>query len=69
MLSLVGGELYQWDTGRIIKVVPDEGVTVHEVHYSTKRMNYAYVLKTYTKDGVTYCAIPNIILQQVSRLL
>lgn len=69
MLSLVGGELYQWDTGRIVKVVPDEDVTVHEVHFSTKRMNYAYVLKTYAEDGVTYCAIPNIILQQTSRLL
>ena len=69
MLSLVGGELYQWDTGRIVKVVPDEDVTVHEVHFSTKRMNYAYVLKTYIEDGVTYCAIPNIILQQTSRLL
>ncbi len=69
MLSLVGGELYQWDTGRIVKVVPDEDVTVHEVHFSTKRMTYAYVLKTYTEDAVTYCAIPNIILQQTSRLL
>ena len=69
MLSLVGGELYQWDTGRIVKVVPDEDVIVHEVHFSTKRMDYAYVLKTYTEDGVVYCAIPNIILQQTSRLL
>lgn len=69
MLSLVGGELYQWDTGRVVKVVPDENVTVHEVHFSTKRMDYAYVLKTYVEDGVTYCAIPNIILQQSNRLL
>ena len=69
MISLVGGELYQWDTGRIVRVVPDENVKVHEVHFSTKRMDYAYVLKTYTVDGVTYCAIPNIILQQSNRLL
>lgn len=69
MISLVGGELYQWDTGRIVRVVPDENVKVHEVHFSTKRMDYAYVLKTYVVDGVTYCAIPNIILQQSNRLL
>lgn len=69
MISLVGGELYQWDTGRIVRVVPDENVKVHEVHFSTKRMDYAYVLKTYIADGVTYCAIPNIILQQSNRLL
>lgn len=69
MIRLIGGELYQWDTGRIVKVVPDTDVTVHEVHYSTKRMDYAYVLKTYTENGETYCAIPNIILQQSNRLL
>lgn len=69
MISLVGGELYQWDTGRIVRVIPDENVKVHEVHFSTKRMDYAYVLKTYIVDGVTYCAIPNIILQQSNRLL
>lgn len=33
MISLVGGELYQWDTGRIVRVVPDENVKVHEVHF------------------------------------
>ena len=69
MISLIGGELYQWDTGRIVKVDPDENVIVHEVHFTTKRMDYAYVLKTYTESGTTYCAIPNIILQQNSRLL
>ena len=69
MISLVGGELYQWDTGRIVRVISDENVKVHEVHFSTKRMNYAYVLKTYTENGATYCAIPNIILQQSNRIL
>ena len=69
MISLIGGELYQWDTGRIVRVDPDENITVHEVHFTTKRMEYAYVLKTYVEDGVTYCAIPNIILQQSYRLL
>lgn len=69
MISLIGGELYQWDTGRIVRVDPDEDLTVHEVHFTTKRMDYAYVLKTYVEDGVIYCAIPNIILQQSYRLL
>ena len=69
MISLIGGELYQWDTGRIVRIDPDENVAVHEVHFTTKRMDYAYVLKTYIEDGVTYCAIPNIILQQSYRLL
>ena len=69
MISLVGGELYQWDTGRIVKVIPDSDVIVHEVHFSTKAMDFAYVVKTYIENSVTYCAIPNIILQQSNRVL
>ena len=69
MISLVGGELYQWDTGRIVKVIPDSDAIVHEVHFSTKAMDFAYVVKTYIENSVTYCAIPNIILQQSNRVL
>ena len=64
MITLIGGDLYQWDTGRYVLVVPDKGSVTHEVHYSTGKMDYAYVVKTYEKDGGTYCAIPNILLQQ-----
>ena len=69
MISLIGGELYQWDTGRIVRIDHDENVTVHEVHFTNKRMDHAYVLKTYIEDDVTYCKIPNIILQQSYRIL
>ena len=69
MISLIGGELYQWDTGRIVRIDHDKNATVHEVHFTNKRMDHAYVLKTYTEDGATYCKIPNIILQQSYRIL
>lgn len=64
MVTLIGGDLYQWDTGRIVFIAPDNGYTVHEVHFTTKKMDYAYVVKTYVENGGTYCAIPNILLQQ-----
>lgn len=64
MITLIGGDLYQWDTGRVIFIAPDSGYEVHEVHFTTKKMDYAYVVKTYVENGGTYCAIPNILLQQ-----
>lgn len=64
MITLIDGELYQWDTGRVVLIEPDNGYTIHEVHFTTKKMEYAYVVKTYDKDETTHCAIPNILLQQ-----
>ena len=64
MVTLVGGNLYQWDTGRVVLVDPDSEYTIHEVHFSTKKLDFAYVANTYTENGNTYCAIPNILLQQ-----
>lgn len=69
MITLIGGDLYQWDTGRLIFVEPDNGYDVHEVHFTTKKMDFAYVVKTYIENGGTYCAIPNVILQQYQDLI
>lgn len=69
MITLIGGDLYQWDTGRLIFVEPDNGYDVHEVHFTTKKMDYAYVVKTYVENGGTYCNIPNILLQQYQDLI
>lgn len=69
MITLIGGDLYQWDTGRVIFIAPDSGYDVHEVHFTTKKMDYAYVVKTYIENGGTYCAIPNILLQQYQDLI
>ena len=64
MVTLVDGDLYQWDTGRIVLIDPSSGYDVHEVHFTNRKMDFAYVARTYSKDGNTYCAIPNILLQQ-----
>lgn len=69
MIQLIGGELYQWDTGRIVQVIPDDGTVVHEVHFSTSNMDFAYVVKTYSEADNVFCAIPNIILQQYRNII
>lgn len=69
MITLIGGDLYQWDTGRVIFIAPDSGYDVHEVHFTTKKMDFAYVVKTYIENGGTYCKIPNILLQQYQDLI
>lgn len=69
MITLIDGDLYQWDTGRVVLVEPDSGYVIHEVHFTTKKMDFAYVVKTYDNDGITYCSIPNILLQQYQDII
>ena len=64
MITLVDGDLYQWDTGRVVLIEPENGYIIHEVHFATRKMDFAYVAKTYEENGNTYCKIPNILLQQ-----
>lgn len=64
MITLMDGELYQWDTGRVVVVEPDNDYDIHEVHFTTKKLDFAYVVNTYSEGGNIYCAIPNILLQQ-----
>lgn len=64
MVTLLDGDLYQWDTGRVVIVEQESGYEVHEVHFSTRKIDFAYVVKTKTENGRTYCPIPNILLQQ-----
>lgn len=61
MIQLVGGKLYQWDTGRIVQI--ESGNSIHEVHFTTPQMKFAYVVNTYDEGENTYCAIPNVIIQ------
>lgn len=69
MITLIDGDLYQWDTGRVVLIEPDLDYIIHEVHFTTKKMDYAYVVKTYNENGSTYCAIPNILLQQYQHII
>lgn len=69
MVTLIGGDLYQWDTGRIVFVEPDSGYIIHEIHFTIKKMEFAYVVNTYDESGSTYAKIPNILLQQYQDII
>ena len=64
MVTLLDGDLYQWDTGRVVLIDPRMENEVKEVHFTNRKIDFAYVAKTYSKNGNMYCAIPNILLQQ-----
>lgn len=64
MVTLIDGDLYQWDTGRVVLIDQSSGYDIHEVHFTTRKLDFAYVARTYSENGNIYCAIPNILLQQ-----
>ena len=68
MIEVIGGSLYQWDTGRKLKVTPDEGKYIHEVHFTTKEMTTALPVETKTENGILVADIPNKILQQEKKI-
>ena len=41
MIEVIGGNLFQWDTGRVAQVNTD--ANIHEVHFTIKDMTYAYL--------------------------
>ena len=59
MIELVGNELYQWDSGRQVKIIPRHGETVSCVHF-----NNGYMVTPTKTNGISVANIPNILLQQ-----
>ena len=45
MIEVIGGNLFQWDTGRVAQVNTD--ADIHEVHFTIKDMTYAYSMQSY----------------------
>jgi hypothetical protein len=62
LIELIGGKLYQWDTGRKVKVALDNK-PVSEVHFCTLGDENALVALPYEVDGNIVANIPNILLQ------
>lgn len=62
-ISLIGGLLYQWDTGRKVKIESPSCINVDEVHF-TNDMQDALVVEPKSADNVYYAEIPNILLQE-----
>lgn len=65
--SLEGrNELWQWDTGRQIKITPGENAIVDEIHFSNAYSKDALVVKPQVNEqGNIVADIPNILLWQV----
>lgn len=59
MIELVGNELYQWDSGRQVRIIPRYGETVSCVHF-----NNGYMVTPTKTNGISVANIPNILLQQ-----
>lgn len=59
-------ELWQWDTGRQIKITPKENAIVDEVHFSNAYSKDALVVNPQVNEqGSIVADIPNILLWQV----
>lgn len=66
---MISGTLYQWSTGQKVKVVPQNGENVCEVHFARQGDPTAIVVETkYTEEGIT-AEIPNILLQSSKPIL
>lgn len=66
-ISLIGSLLYQWDTGRKVKIASPNCINVDEVHF-TNDMQDALVVEPKSADNVYYAEIPNILLQDKRRI-
>lgn len=62
-LSIYGDRLsfYQWDTGQ--RLIVDGADMCEEVHFVTRTLNGALVVKIENQDGLRVANVPNILLQ------
>lgn len=57
-ISVIDGTLYQWNSGRKIRIVPRQGETINRVHYNNGNVVFL------SEDGDSIVApIPNILLK------
>lgn len=63
LISIIGTPLYQWETGRKLKVIPLRGMRVDSVHISNYGDKTALVVKPREENGAYIADIPNILLQ------
>lgn len=63
MITVKGGALYQWDTGRVIEILPTTGYKVDEVQVYNGTTEYSKVLGVEVSDNKYYARIPDVFLQ------
>lgn len=62
-ISIIGTPLYQWESGRRLKIVPLSGMRIDSVHFSNYGDSEALVVKPKEENGQIIADIPNILLQ------
>ena len=67
-IKIVGGSLYQWDTGRKVSIQTCEKQKIAQVHFSHSGMQNALVVTPAEENGVAVANIPNILLQSAQNL-
>lgn len=63
MIILVGGSLYQWDTGRKVTITSLGDAEIREVHFANKGDLKARVVNAENENGKITASIPNVLLQ------
>lgn len=69
MISVIGGELYQWDTGRQVQITSKKNYTIDEVHFCNEDSESALVCQATVEDSVATAFIPNILLHTSKDLI
>lgn len=64
IIKVIGGNLYQWDIGRKVKITLKNGIVIDELHFSNIKSKKALVIQPYEEDGLLVADIPNILLQE-----
>lgn len=62
-IKVIGTPLYQWETGRKIKIIPLPGMNINAVHFSNYGDAEALVVEPREENGNIIADIPNILLQ------
>ena len=63
MIYIIGGSLYQWDTGRKVEIIPRHNTTVEQVHF-----NGGLVVEPVKIDNHYVAAIPNSLLRESKKI-
>lgn len=64
-ILIPGGSLYQWDSGRQVKIIPDENTTISEIHFCKKDSDTALISYTSpTSSDALIADIPDVLLQE-----
>lgn len=61
--TIIGTPLYQWESGRKMRITPLRGMTVDSVHFSNYGDSTALVVKPKDENGHYIVDIPNVLLQ------